>query len=54
MRNKKVDKTIYDLAFESGDYSKETAKIGGAFDVTAALKEAVKTQFENSFQSYMD
>ena len=31
----------------------ETEKIGGAFDVTAALKEAVKTQTENSFQDYM-
>ncbi len=44
----------YDLAFERGDYAKETAKIGGAFDVTAALKAAVKTQLENSFQDYMD
>ena len=35
-----------------GDYSKETAEIGGAFDA-AALKEAVKTQTESSFQSYM-
>ncbi len=47
-------RSAYDLAFETGDYSKETAKIGGAFDVTAALKEAVKTQTENSFQDYMD
>ncbi len=47
-------RSAYDLAFETGDYSKETAKIGGAFDVTSALKEAVKTQFENSFQDYMD
>ncbi len=47
-------RSAYDLAFESGDHSKETAKIGGAFDVAVALKEAVKTQFENSFQSYVD
>ncbi len=47
-------RSAYDLAFETGDYSKETAKIGGAFDVTAALKEAVKTQTDNSFQDYMD
>ncbi len=47
-------RSAYDLAFETGDYSKETAKIGGAFDVTAALKEAVKTQLINSFQDYMD
>ncbi len=47
-------RSAYDLAFETGDYSQETAKIGGAFDVTAALREAVKTQFENSFQDYMD
>ena len=47
-------RSAYDLAFETGDYSKETAKIGGAFDVNAALREAVKTQRENSFQDYMD
>ncbi len=47
-------RSAYDLAFETGDYSAQTAKIGGAFDVTAALKEAVKTQFENSFQDYME
>ncbi len=47
-------RSAYDLAFETGDYSKETAKIDGAFDVTAALKEAVKIQLINSFQSYMD
>ncbi len=51
---RKKAQTAYDLAFETGDYSAQTAKIGGAFDVTAALKEAVKTQFENSFQNYMD
>ena len=47
-------RSAYNLAFETGDYSKETAKIGGAFDVNAALKEAVKTQLESSFQTYMD
>ena len=47
-------RSAYDFSFETGDYSKETAKIGGAFDVTAALKETVKTQLVNSFQSYMD
>ena len=47
-------RSAYDPAFETGDYFEETAKIDGAFDVTAALREAVKVQFENSFQSYMD
>ncbi len=47
-------RSAYDLAFERGDYSRETAKIGGAFDVTTALREAIKTLYENSFQSYMD
>ncbi len=47
-------RSAYDRAFEMGDYSAQTAKIGGAFDVTAALKEAVKMQLENSFQDHMD
>ena len=47
-------RSAFDLAFETGDWSAQTAKIGGAFDVNAALKEAVKVQLENSFQDYMD
>ncbi len=44
----------YDRAFETGDYSDVTKKIGGAFDVTAALREAVQFETEHSFQSYVD
>lgn len=46
-------RSAYDPAFEKGDYSAQTAKIGGVFDVNTALREAVKTQVENSYQTYM-
>ena len=47
-------RTAYDRAFETGDYSAQTEKIGGAFDVNAALREAIEFETKNSFQSYMD
>lgn len=47
-------RSAYDRAYETGDYSAQTEKIGGAFDVTAALREAIEYQTKNSFQSYMD
>lgn len=47
-------RTSYDRAFETGDYSAQTEKIGGAFDVNAALREAIEFETKNSFQSYMD
>lgn len=47
-------RTAYGRAFETGDYTAQTAKIGGAFDVNAALKEAIEFQTANSFQSYME
>lgn len=31
----------YDRSFEAGDYAPQTEKIGGAFDVTAALRDAI-------------
>ena len=43
----------YDRAFEAGDYSAQTRKIHGAFDVTAALREAIGFETKNSFQSYI-
>ena len=47
-------RTAYDRAFETGDYSAQTEKIGRAFDVDAALREAIEFETKNSFQSYMD
>ena len=47
-------RSAYDRAFEAGDYAKQTAAIGGAFDVNAALREAIAFETENSFQTYMD
>lgn len=47
-------RTAYDHTFEMGDYSAQTVKIGGAFDVNAALREAIEFETKNSFQSYMD
>lgn len=47
-------RTAYDRAFETGDYSAQTDKIGSAFDVDAALREAIEFETKNSFQSYMD
>lgn len=44
----------YDRSFETGDYAAQTEKIGGAFDVTAALREAVDFETRNSFQSYAE
>lgn len=43
----------YDRAYETADYSALTEKIGGAFDVTAAVREAVEYQTKNSYQSYV-
>lgn len=47
-------RTAYDRAFETGDYSAQTEKIGRTFDVDAALREAIEFETKNSFQSYMD
>ncbi|MDO4262077.1 MAG: aldo/keto reductase [Eubacteriales bacterium] len=47
-------RSAYDPAFETGDYTKQTEQIGGAFDVNRALKEAAEFQTKNSFQAYMD
>ena len=44
----------YDRSFEAGDYAPQTEKIGGAFDVTAALREAIDFETKNSFQSYVE
>lgn len=44
----------YDRAFETGDYSAQTEKIGRAFDVNAALREAIEFETKNSFQSYVE
>ena len=44
----------YDRSFENGDYTAQTEKIGGAFDVTAALREAIDFETKNSFQSYVE
>lgn len=46
-------RTAYDRAFETGNYAEQTEKIGGAFDVTAALREAVAFETTNSFQTYL-
>lgn len=43
----------FDRAYENGDYSAITEKIGGAFDVTAAVKEAIEFETKNSFQGYV-
>ncbi len=47
-------RSAYDRAFETGDYTAQTEKIGGAFDVTAALREAVAYHAKNNYQTYMD
>ena len=43
----------YDRAYETGDYTAQTEKIGNAFDVTVALKEAIEFETKNSFQGYV-
>ena len=47
-------RSAYDRAFETGDYTAQTEKIGGAFDVTAALREAAAYHAKNNYQTYMD
>ena len=47
-------RSAYDRAFETGDYTAQTEKIGGAFDVTAAVREAVEYHAANNYQTYMD
>lgn len=47
-------RSAYDRAFETGNYDDVTEKIGGAFDVTAALREAVQFETEHSFQNYVE
>lgn len=47
-------RSAYDRAFEEADYSAQTEKIGHAFDVNEALKEAVEFETKNSFQGYME
>ena len=47
-------RSAYDRAFERGDYAAQTERIGNAFDVTAALREAVEFLTTNSFQTYME
>ena len=43
----------YDRAYEKGDYSKAEEKIGHAFHVNEALKEAIEFETKNSFQGYV-
>lgn len=43
----------YDRAYETGDYTAQTEKIGKTFDVNAALKEAIEFETKNSFQGYV-
>lgn len=43
----------YDRIYETADYTDLTEKIGGAFDVNAALKEAIEYQTKNSYQGYI-
>lgn len=43
----------FDRAYENGDYSAITKKIGGAFDVTAAVRETIEFETKNSFQGYV-
>ena len=45
----KTFRSDYDCAFETADYSAQTEAIGGAFDVNAALREAIEFQTENGF-----
>lgn len=47
-------RSAYDRAFETGNYTVQTKKIDGAFDVTAALREAVEFHVKNNYQTYMD
>ncbi len=47
-------RSAYDRAFETGDYTAQTEKIGGAFDVTAAMREAATYHATNNYQTYMD
>lgn len=47
-------RSAYNLAFETGDYAAQTEKIGGAFDVTDAVREAVEYHAKNNYQTYMD
>ena len=47
-------RSVYDCAFETGDYTSQTEKIGGAFDVTTTLREAVEFHSKNNYQTYMD
>lgn len=47
-------RSAYDRAFETGDYAAQTEKIGGAFDVTAAVHEAVTYHVRENYQTYMD
>ena len=47
-------RNAYDRAFETGDYTAQTEKIGGAFDVTAAVREAATYHATNNYQTYMD
>ena len=47
-------RSAYDRAFETGDYTAQTEKIGEAFDVTTALREAVEFHAKNNYQTYMD
>lgn len=42
-------RSAYSPAFESADYSEQTQAIGGAFDVNAALREAIDFETKNSF-----
>ena len=46
----KTFRSDYDCTFETADYSAQTEAIGGAFDVNAALREAIEFQTENGFK----
>lgn len=43
----------YNRAYEKGDYSAVEEKIGHAFNVNEALKEAIEFETKNSFQGYV-
>ena len=46
-------RSAFDRTYETADYSDLTTKIGGVFDVTTAVKEAIEFQTKNSFQGYV-
>ena len=47
-------RSAYDRAYEQADYTAQTERIGHAFDVNEALKEAIAFETGNSFQGYIE